>query len=304
MRVALCIILLAAIAIILWLPPSRLCAPLGQLKQADLSIRQDKIAVQALLAQQSQVREEILERIRFENQWFQYKFLILGGLLAGSLGVAGFSDKINKRFNTLDEFLRSREFMLILALSVLVALMIDIHVRRNVLVISQLGTWLADYFEPVMVGRSLDANTPAGFHGWEGFLRLNAPGIRGMHESSLYSLLFWPAIHLTTLLPLATYCISFGYRRIHSKSEEQPIDLLIYYVVVAALLLFAVMSRAIPEAFEMRPLPFVDVWEPAWMGSVIAATMAALFLFLPIVCRETNQIAIKPDVKKSLDIRD
>src|SRR4051812_27824915 len=101
MRIALYIIILAtAIAIILWLPPSQLRKPLGHLKQAELSIRNDKTAIEGLVAQHTQVREEILERIRFENQWFQYKFLILGGLFAGSLGVAGFSDKLNKRFDT------------------------------------------------------------------------------------------------------------------------------------------------------------------------------------------------------------
>jgi hypothetical protein len=181
--------------------------------------------------------------------------------------------------------------MFILALSVLVALTIDIHIRRNVLVIDQLGTWLSNYFEPVMIGRESNPKELEGVHGWEGFLRLNAPGFMGMHESSLYSLLFWHALHTTTLLPLAAYCVSFAYRRMYGKRDEHPIDLLIYFVVVTALLVFAVMSRArclrllkCTRYHSFRP------GNPPWAGSAIAAVMSALFLVLPVVYRRGHHI--------------
>ena len=282
MRVAFCFILGAAIAIILWLPPSRLHEKLGRFDESTLPIREDKHAFEALAAQQTQVREEILERIRFENQWYQYKFLVLGGLFVGSFGLAA---KVKSRFDSFEHFLKSREFMLILGVAVMVALMIDIHVRLNILVMNQLGTWLAKYYEPAMFGPLAKPNDPAAFQGWEGFLRIEAPGITGMHQSSLYSLTFWPAIHLTTLLPLTAYCVSFAYRRVHYKHEEQSIDLFIYLAFVAVLSLFATMSRAIPETFQIRLLPFISVWSPPLVGSAIAAAASLLFLFVPLVFR-------------------
>lgn len=122
----------------MWLPPSKFNNRISPLK--DFEFISDYNSCKDFKEQVSiiheQVRSEILERIRIGDLWFRYKFLILGGLIGGALGVMGTSKILEKKFNSMDDFLISRELTLILSLCAVVSILIDIYVRRNELIIN------------------------------------------------------------------------------------------------------------------------------------------------------------------------
>lgn len=284
-QAAVVVLMSLAVGYLLWLPQFRLQS--RHLAENGAATKHN--ITEALMAEHESVRAEILERIRIEHEWFTYKFLVVGALLAGTLGLAGAARAWRTEFRDLGDFLRSREFMIVLGVSVVVCLTIDIQVRRNVLVINQLGAWIATQFEPAVLGAN---STPPsnGVYGWEQFLRLPLPtnvptqaggGGAGMHASEAYSMLFWPAVHSTTVLCLAAYLVSFAHHRARARSAE-TLERMLFWLVVGAAILFGAMSRAMPSTFEIKPVPLVAYWTEPAVGSLIAAALAGtLGLFLP-----------------------
>jgi hypothetical protein len=205
----------------------------GKAFEAQLVIEEHKKAV-----------EEIKNRDLEDDSWFHNKFLLVGGLLAATLGYMKFGSGKSPD-ERLGHLLRSPSAAAILALACVVTLGIDLHIRESQCVTDQLGLWIRSYVEPLMHGGTgngcndckWDVNNTwdgskkmTGFIGWEEFLRLTksdtkpskpkpsetkteeqiaSEGGLGLHSSVFANLLDTPDVHFLTILLYLLYVFAF-----------------------------------------------------------------------------------------------
>lgn len=143
----------------------------------------------AKLDLQDKIYPEIQKRLETREEWLIRKLTLAGGLLVaflvyiwkpfGGERLEGITprERRTRLEEDLPNFLTSRPICAALGLACVVSLFMDIHIRRSLLVILQLGTWAAEYGVPALGG---DAEN---FPGWEQFIRGRKSGNEGMHFS-------------------------------------------------------------------------------------------------------------------------
>jgi hypothetical protein len=208
---------------------------------------------------------EIRQRQGDEDRWFDYKFILVGGLLGAFL--ARFA--IEKRAGgdaeaRLGQLISSNVTCCALAFATIVALIIDIHVRGSTMIIYQIGNWLAYFAEPTLLRIAFDGDKH-NFLPWEMFLR--EPG--GMHSNALYSLSYVPNLHLATLIIYVGYLGVLQEVSLKGRPTNTPLTIALFALVQFTFLLFAWMSHTGPSTFESQAIPFVDYWFRADLSGLL-----------------------------------
>lgn|GEM_PF-5884644 len=159
---------------------------------------------------QYKVYPEIKDRSNAIDDWVIQKMLIVGGLLGAfllQLAVPLLTEKSSEDRrkqidNNYSSLLDSAPVCVVLGLATLVCLFMDIHIRKSLLVIHQLGAWAGEYGALVLGGSEV------GFPGWEQFLRLSGHGATGMHNSFI-DVIQTTNLSLITMVLFAVYHWTF-----------------------------------------------------------------------------------------------
>lgn len=236
-------------------------------------IDKDTFAAQLVLEEHKKAVEEIKNRDLEEDSWFHNKFLLVGGLLAATLGYIKFGgSEESSPEKRLEELSQSQSTAAVLALACVVALGIDIHIRQSMSVVEQLGLWIRSYVEPLLHGGMLQPlQTMKDFRGWEEFLRTSGGdstlGLKeagtGFHSSDFTNLLDASHIHFVTALMYLLYILVFQAfaqqenKSKHSRRVENSIALSCFTIVHVAFVILAWFAHSAPEMFQFTVLPFV-----------------------------------------------
>ena len=273
----------------------------------------ESTALKFLVEEHKKAVEEIKNRDLEEDGWFHNKFILVGGLLAATLGYIGFgrtggteSDSPEQRLTSIS---KSPSTAIILALATVLALGVDMHVRGNACEVDQLGIWINYFVEPLLLHSNPGCATVKGadpiieepaFLGWEEFLRTtvspeNSSSIwgpdretdkskafknrgAGLHSGELWNLVYEPHIHFLTAFVYLLYLIVFQRFAQCSKSTTSPSDertlaLACFAIVHISFSAFTWIAHSGPEMFEFKVLPFTHVFES---GSIVV-----VYYFLP-----------------------
>jgi hypothetical protein len=307
-------IVLAALAFI-WMRPRTFAARLGSLLLSSLGLllvcSEPTIRLQAQLVnsmpryQTQPLPSQLVDLIKAEHQkaigeirmnqqeedeWYHKKFLLVGGLFSAFLIVVGVGAKASvsgQGEEQLERLATSRVTVSALALATVVALAIDMHVRRNIVVVQQLGLWIRHCVEAILSPpiASNPVATAGGFLGWESFLRIQQPDA-GMHSDALYNFFFYPHLHFLTWVLYILYVSSLqttfltpeaatAERRIRQKR----LSTFGFVLVHVSILAFAWSAHLYPRAIELRPFPMGETWLDGWAGAgvfCIPAVCAAI----------------------------
>lgn len=261
-----------------------------------VGLQAESTAAKFLIEENRKAVDEIKARDEEEDTWFHNKFILVGGLLAATLGYIGFGPKSEQSAEEkLSSLSTSPSTALLLGLASILALGIDMHVRGNACEVSQLGLWIRYYVEPVLLHRDSDGNVsaslPKAFLGWEEFLRRDVPksdfkpvrwdsdeskGI-GKHSGELWNFFYEPHTHFLTGLIYLLYLTlfqSFALRpRVNTASDQTRMQVMCFAVVQASFFAFAWIAHSAPEMFDFKVLPFVPAHE--------AGFIAPLHYFVP-----------------------
>lgn len=258
-----------------------------------------------LIEENKKAVEEIKNRDDGEDNWFHYKFILVGGLLAATMGYIGFGPRAKQSVGQqLTELSRSPSTGVILALASVMVLGVDMHIRRSSCVTDQLGLWIRYYVEPVLLhgnpGNELKS-LPEDFYGWEEFLRVKVKTSRstdvasgdssargmtekgvttnaiewdysvggGLHSDELSNLFYEPENHFLTVFVYILYLAVF--QTFASRTAKDPasggriMPTICFVVVQISFLAFAWVAHSAPEMFELRVLPFVAAYEAGYL---------------------------------------
>jgi hypothetical protein len=221
--------------------------------------------------------EEIRMRLDQEDQWYHYKFLIVGGVLAAFIGRFAIGRKDRKDSEEqLEDLLRSNATCLAMALACVLAFAVDIHIRNNMTVTNQLGNWLAYYAEPTLQHSCFQSSMDSGpLLLWENFLRVD----RGMHVSLLYSFTFWPHLHFLTAVLYLIYLAIFHRAIRDARTKDPRLTLAGFVLVHISIGVFAWVAHTAPENFEfvmpIRSLP-ISGWKAPALYLVPVLVLALL----------------------------
>lgn len=209
-------------------------------------------AYEFLIAEHTKAVDEIKMRIEHRDQWFHYKFLLIGALIAGFFTLFKSKKQDANQDNHLERLLKYNATCFALALGCVVAVAIDIHIRKNMIVVQQLGLWIHYYVEPVFSASGYFEHFPEDFYFWEQFLRISPNDEAGvsMHSDYLYIFMYWPHLHFLTFVLYMFYLIIFQEICLQSKNLQKWYTIAGFVFVHASILAFTVISHVAPTAFE------------------------------------------------------
>lgn len=200
---------------------------------------------------------EIQLRVGQEDTWFHYKFLLIGALLAAFGGAFTVGARKADAPDGM-AIASSPTTCMLLALSCVVALAIDIHLRNNIIVIQQLGLWIRYYAEPALMPAGA-----TGFVPWEGFLRTRDAG---MHSDNLYGFLFYPHLHFLTWVVYTLYLCCYQSIVVRDSGRlphgPRPHGILTagFVGVHISFAVFAWVGHFVPGALTTNVIPFAECW--------------------------------------------
>jgi hypothetical protein len=281
------------------------------------AIASESAEAKFLIEENKKATDEIRTKDEEEDTWFHNKFILVGGLLAATLGYIGFgnqpTESAEQRLTTLS---KSSSTAVILALASVMALGVDMHVRGNASVTDQLGLWIRYYVEPVLLhGPHAEKPTPLpeNFYGWEEFLRTNVSREKtvawgeatkegsGLHSGELWNLFYEPHIHFLTGFVYVLYLAVFQTFACRSSAEkriagEQVMPLICFAVVHASFFAFAWIAHAAPEMFELKVLPFVGALEAGYIVPIhyFVPCLALIILNWPYITKYRGRVASPP----------
>lgn len=230
--------------------------PIKEYRSVCLSPQTDRAVIDVFKIEAEMVGKEISERLKHVDEWFHYKFVLVGALIAAFF-THMVKENIAMDIIALENLLKSSLYCIVVAIACTVAIAVDIHVRNDIIAINQLGSWLAYHAEPHMSGISFE-NKSILF--WEKFIREDAIS---MHTDQLYRFTFWPHLHFLTWVVYALYLWIFQnmcLTHANSNTSNSWIVLATFGLVHFSLWAFAIMATQSPRQFEFQPIPFVDEW--------------------------------------------
>ncbi len=230
--------------------------------------------------------EEIRLRIEHDDEWFHIKFLLIGGLftLVGSLVVVERIELATKDTSRLgiEHFIARPAGSSILAIVLIVAITIDMHVRTSYLVVHQLANWIMSNVDANLnCEKSIFSSycNSSAYVSWEQFLRLSSGSLKGMHEDFLWSMFQTPHIHFSTWALYVLYISAVFWlasspasaARLASSPASPPsaaispsenaIVVLLFVIVHVALGAFAFIGHSAPASFyEKVIMPIPGYW--------------------------------------------
>jgi len=280
-------------------------------------IPSESTAAKFLIEENKKAVEEIKNRDLEEDSWFHNKFILVGGLLAATMGYIGFGvpggpqspqESPGERLTTLS---KSQSTAVILALATVLALGVDMHVRGNTCETDQLGLWIRYYVEPVAFHAKPEPDVSESFlknvRGWEEFLRESVPPSptaqpkkksvnwessegAGLHSDELQSLFYDPHIHFLTVFVYVLYLAvfqTFACRRgTGSASDEHIIPTICFAVVQVSFFAFAWIAHSAPQMFKIKVLPFSLAYEAGYLVPLhyLVPCLALVIPNIPYLC--------------------
>jgi hypothetical protein len=230
-------------------------------------------------AEHQKAVDEIKMRIQDEDDWFHKKFILVGGLMSAFLIFIGVGERTSADGHGEKQLYRivtSSAAVSALALSSIISLAIDMHIRSNIVVIQQLGLWIRHCIEQVLAPPpSLLAG--GTFLAWESFLRINPPAA-GMHSDSIYNFSFYPHLHFLTWFLYVVYLallqnVSLETR---ARADQRRLTISLFVLVQLSIAAFAWSAHLYPQAIELKPLPFLNMWLSGWAGAAVYCSPIAL----------------------------
>jgi len=220
----------------------------------------DKSTQDFLDVEHRKIIDEIKLRIEEQDSWFHYKFILIGGMVALFMGQLGFGKKesstSDKASKSLKDIVTGESTYAILALSCVVALIIDMHIRMHNYDIQQLGLWIANFVEPSYV---TPKDIAAGFRPWEQFLRTDDPA--GMHLDNLHAFAYSFHLHFVSIFIYLLYAVvlqevCLGFADNEKSSRQKMIVITGFVFVQSSALAFTFIAHAVPGSVTMKLLPF------------------------------------------------
>jgi hypothetical protein len=208
--------------------------------------------LQGLSIQLGKANTEIQSRINQETEWFKIKYLYVGVILLGFLTNTHFKNTKDSFKSIHDSFLNASESYVtsfILALTLVVAISIDMQIRSGRIVINQLGSWIYHYAEPILFSSEK--------LGWESFLRIQG----GYHSSILYTMTFWPNIYFLSVGLYILYLIVTKRAIVKDYSHQDTIRLG-FWMLHITVLVAGLSSHIVPNAFYVTPHPLSGLLYP------------------------------------------
>jgi hypothetical protein len=220
------------------------------------------------------------------NDWFINKMLFAGGLLGAFLlqlwwpfwsQNISLQEREQQSAAIFTDLLRSAPVCAVLGLACVVSLFMDIHIRRSLLVVHQLGGWAAHY-GTVALGGCLEQ-----FPAWEQFIRMppagakseqkfppcrrpSSPGMQtsnsdhkfrpGMHES-LIDAVQTGNLSLMTLVLFAFY--QWAFQAVCRQGLDE-FNRLTYWLLSVILLAFLLMTHWTSGNFDFAPYKY-QLWD-------------------------------------------
>jgi hypothetical protein len=255
---------------------------------------------------------EIQSRLNQEVEWFKLKYLYVGVILLGFLINTYFknsSDQESKHGDdhepesTFGRFVAASQSSVtsfILSLSVVVAVSIDMQIRAGRIVINQLGSWIYNFAEPLLL--RLNGNLPNKL-GWEAFLRLDG----GYHNNTVTAMTFWTNIYILSIA-LYILCLEVS-RRALKKHKDEPSKHIVYFgfwMLHMTLLIATFSNHIVPFTFRVDPFPILTGWNasvdpvhPKWLAPIYFVVWSLLVVVALIYIR----LDIKPQKAKSISAK-
>jgi hypothetical protein len=284
----------------------------------------DSTAAKFLIEENKKAVEEIKSRDEEEDSWFHNKFILVGGLLAATIGF-GLQRGAQSTEDQLTALSESPATAVILALASVLALGIDMHVRGNTCEVSQLGLWIRYYVEPVMLHGNYDDGgakslETKNFKGWEEFLRTenkdrtSASAVywegskgTGKHSGELWNFFYEPHTHFLTVFVYVLYLAFFQAFALNPKTgggfSRRSIPIISFAVVQVSFFAFAWIAHSAPEMFKLKVLPFTGAYEAGYVAPLhyFVPCLALILLNLPYVFyywRKGPNVKAEPNQKQ------
>lgn len=228
-------------------------------RQGKSRITLDASTVDYLKVEHQKVNDEIRLRTEAQDSWFHYKFILTGGMVAlllGQIGLGEFGLDVRARSAAskprrwMKNIFSSESAYLILALSCVVSLTIDMHIRSQSAANQRLGLWVSNFVEPSLVA---PPDMDMGFLPWEQLLR--AP-TTGLWTDSLYRIAYGLHLHYMTIFIYLLYswqlqgvCLEYeGCEKNHGQRMAVAVS---YVFVLLSAFAFTFVSHMIPPTAEI-----------------------------------------------------
>jgi hypothetical protein len=202
-------------------------------------------AFQLIKLEIEKVNKEIDANHESGGSSFQYRFGLVGGVLAGMFYVLKKETERN-----LSELLRDRRVVIALAFACVISIAIDAHVRASIVATDYIAQWIYRYAEPTVLHGHL------GCCPYEAFLRM--PDGNGMHTDSWYRYLFWPHLQLFTAVLYILYLFVLHESAV-AHGEDNEVVTLSFVLVHVALIILTFSAHYAPGGWGTRAYwPFPD----------------------------------------------
>ena len=181
--------------------------------------------------------DEIQARIGHIDNWFHWKFILVGGVMLAFLtghpgGLKG----------PLHETVKSPAVALLLASSCVIAFAADIHIRIEGAMTGMLGRWISDYVEPV--------SSKALY--WENFLR--DPEGHALHTSYIAQFTYAPHLHFLTWPLYISYIWVFQEIALQGRTDNTSLIRGSFILVQVSLFVFVLVAHSTPLAYQLKVL--------------------------------------------------
>jgi hypothetical protein len=255
--------------------------------ERDFSHPPDKWGQELIKTELGKANDEIKFRIEQQESWYHYKFIFIGGMVALFLGQTGFlkgrSSNSRQSHQRLKDIITAESTYSILALACVLALIVDMHIRNNMISIQRLGLWIANYVEPAYVDKKLAQ--ASGFYPWEQFIRPEAP-TPSLQLDTLSSIAFSLHLHFMTTFIFLLYLIIFHQLCLKTADEvksdaaagRKQLVFGGFVIVLLSILAFIFVAHAVPSQYEMRLIPS-NLWVNG-LESTVYYTMPWIFILL------------------------
>lgn len=282
LRVVILLVLFIILSFIFWLPPIDLKSDFKPYENVSGPLPLPEKHAKLLEIEHGKAIMEIQKRKDEINLWFRYKFILIGSLLAGvflHLNLGSTRSKDEAPRDRLRLIMKSPVTAFLLAVSIVISLSIDMHIRKNHIVVYQLGLWINYYVEPAFLLSWEDnddklnnkakakTNNIYNFYidrsdqykkmkGWEQYIRIrkkdkSGEDLSGMNVSRIYNLAHWiPVNSLTILLFILYIMIVQNVVTIKMDPQIEGITLTGLIFLHLNIFLFSIQSHTIPSTFE------------------------------------------------------
>lgn len=228
-------------------------------------------------------------------------------------GRASNDDQSTKNQVNFFELIKKEIFLVTAGLAFIISVSIDIYISQNTIMTMQLGNWVAYQYEPltnnvIPTDSVCSPKFRKDFIGWEHFLRIEADRedyelfiskieksqnkkVTGQHKNIFCSLFHFPSYYFLSWLVYFLFLTSFYHRvrivaKYKSKQKRKEKKNLVSILISAhiMIMLFSVMSRAVPNIYYVKalifPLQYIREYVQPWQSAIIFNFPVAVLILI------------------------